>query len=288
MKCVRCSAEIPAQSQFCLRCGAAISNTAVNPTGYTAQMSMAQPRANNRPLLIAVALLAVLALGLGAYVAKGMLQKPGQASTGQLVQAPGQGNTGALVQTPGEGEPSPVMQAPGEPEPAAPRPADIEDYLAFVKRIEAEKQVLIRKQIKGALAALTNAQAARATADEDEFTQRIQNITSAYNPDEWEGLTRAFNERTPPSSCVDLRNKYLDQLARIQAMIVEADEAFSKIQTNPSGALDTLTQMQGRASGEADEAIAKADEALAEVCDRYRIRKDFDIKGDSASASMFR
>src|SRR5262245_25402593 len=120
MKCARCSAEIPAQSQFCLRCGAAISNTAVNPTGYTAQMSMAQPRANNRPLLIAVALLALLALGLGAYVAKGMLQKPGQASTGQLVQAPGAGKSSPLVQAPGESQQSPMVQAPGEPEPAAP------------------------------------------------------------------------------------------------------------------------------------------------------------------------
>lgn len=290
MKCARCSAEIPAQSQFCLRCGTAIHNTAINPTGYTHPSSIAAPRSNNRPLIIAIAALAIIALGLGAYVAKGMLQKPGQSSTGPLVQAPGVGTGSPLVQAPGDSQPAPILQAPGEPEPAAPRPVDIEDYLAFLKRIEEQKQVLIRKQLKDALVFMTKAQMLRATIDEEQYNQTFGDIGQgmSYSADEWEVLTREFNSRTPPESCVDLRNKYLDQLAKIQGMIIEVNAALGKVQSDPTSALDALTQMQGKSSLEIDESVRKADDALAEVCDRYRLRKNFDIKSDSASASMFR
>lgn len=287
MKCQRCSAELPAQSRFCLRCGTPVNNPASISTGYAAAPVAATVPSRNRVLLFVLVLLAVAVAAAGTYVARGLVQKRGDSASGALVQAPAQQTSAPLVQAPAEPINAPVVQAPG---PAAPRPVDIEDYLAFLKQIEQEKQVLIRKQLKGALLMLAQAKALSATIEEQEYNQTFGNLTQgmSYNAEEWEALTRKFVERTPPASCVDLRNKYLDQLGKVQAMILEVNDALNKVQSDPARALDILTQMQGRASAEADEAILKADQALADVCDRYKIRKDFDIKGDSPSASMFR
>ncbi|MCS6776559.1 MAG: zinc ribbon domain-containing protein [Chloroherpetonaceae bacterium] len=287
MKCQRCSAELPAQSRFCLRCGAPIDNPAINPTGYTAAPVTASTPARNRVLLFVLVFLAIAAAAAGTYVARGLVQKRGDTVSGALVQAPAQQASAPLVQAPAEPIHTPVVRAS---EPAAPRPVDIEDYLAFLKQIEQEKQILIRKQLKNALVMLAQAKALSATIEEEHYDQAFGNLTQgmSYNANEWEALTRKFVERIPPASCIDLRNKYLDQLSKVQAMILEVNDALNKVQSDPARALDILTQMQGRASAEADEAIFKADQALADVCDRYKIRKDFDIKGDSPSASMFR
>jgi hypothetical protein len=300
MKCSRCSAEIPAQSRFCLRCGTAVPSTTTTqmPTGYNPTMAAPQRASGNKGLYAVIGLLAIAVLALGGFVAKGMFQKSADDKKGQLVQAPGMGSSGALVQAPGDSKMAPIVQAPGDSTPApivqqpdsAPNPADIDDYLQFVRRIEASKQQLLRKQLKDALVMMTKAKMLSATIEEENYNNAFNDIGKglSYNADEWEMLTREFQTRTPPPSCVDLRNKYLDQLAKIQTMVIEVNDALSKVQTDPSKALETLTQMQGKASIDADESIAKADDALAEVCSKYRLRKEFDIRSDSSSASMFR
>lgn len=287
MKCTRCSAEIPRQSQFCLRCGAPIGGTAANPTGAM-PMPLSAPRPNTRPFLITIGLLALLATGLGAVVIRGQLtQKAGNAQTGALVQTPGMGGGNNMVQAPGETEPSKIVQAPGE---TAPNPTDILDYLAFLKRIEASKQSLIKKQVGDALMMLTQAKALSAQIEDSDYQRTFGNINKNmnYSAEDWNQLTVAFQQRNPPDSCRDLHDKYYDHLGKIQAMIVAVNDALNKVQSDPSGAIGALTQMQGKSSQDADAAILAADDALADVCNKYHLKKDFDIKGDAGSASMFR
>ncbi len=288
MKCARCSAEIPSQSQFCLRCGAPIRGTAANPSGVFTP-TLAAPQPNNRPLLIAlIVLLAVVALGLGAVLVRGSLvQKPAQSAPTNLVQAPGQSSPGTLVQAPAESEPNPVVQAPGE---TAPTPQDVIDYLSFLKRIEASKQALIRKEMGDALTELPQVKGLSASTDEGDYNNVFGHLSksTSYSADEWNQLTTAFQQRVPPDSCRDLHNKYYDQLGKIQAMIVSVNDALSKVQSDPSSALHALTDLQGKASPEIDAAVNAADDALADVCHKYGLRKDFDIKGDpSGSSSLF-
>ena len=288
MKCARCSAEIPRQSQFCLRCGAPIAGTAANPTGMTPASAMPLPKPNNRPLLLTIAALALVAVGLGAMVVRGQLtQKPGVTQNGTLVQAPGVSNNNNLVQAPGESEPPKMVQQPSE---APPQPTDVMDYLAHVRRVEASKQSLIKKQTGDALMMLTQAKALSATIEEQDYNNTFSGINKNmnYSANDWNDLTVFFESKSPPESCRDLHDKYYDQLGKIQSMIVAVNDALSKVQSDPSGAISALTQMQGRASQDADAAILAADEALAEVCSKYRLKKDFDIKGDSGSASLLR
>lgn len=285
MKCGRCSAEIPAQSQFCLRCGTPLPGTAANPSGVVSP-TFVTPRGDNRPLLITlVVLLALAVAGVGALLVRGsLLQKPTQSAPTTLVQAPAQSSPGTLVQAPAESEPTKVVQAPTE---TAPPPTDVIDYLAFLKRIEASKQALIRKQTGDALLLMAQMKGLSASIEGEDYNNTVNNFNRgmSYNADEWNQLTAALQQRTPPESCQDLHNKYYDQLGKIQAMIVAVNDAVSKIQSDPSSALHALTDMQGRASADADAAIMAADMALSEVCDRFHLRKDFDIKTDSGSAS---
>lgn len=288
MKCARCSAEVPSQSQFCLRCGTPIHRPGVQPGGLAATAPMAAPQAStNRTALITIILLALLAAGLGVMVVRGQLtQKAGQSDNGKLVMAPGAGNNSRMVQAPGESEGSKVVQTPGE---TAPNPSDVEDYLAFLKKIEAKKQTMIRKQTGDALVMLTKAQMLGATIDEDQYKSTFEDMNKQmnYSADDWNALTAEFQQRTPPPSCQDLHDKYYDQLGKVQGAITAVNDALVNVHTNPSAAVHALTDMQGKTSQEVDKSISDADDALADVCNKYHLKKDFDIRGDSASSSMF-
>lgn len=290
MKCARCSAEIPKQSQFCLRCGTPIAGTAANPTGAVAPpFAIPQSKPNNRPFQIAIGALALLVLALGALVLRGQLtQKPSEPTGGALVQAPGEGNSGKMVQAPAETPPNKLVDEP------APVPADIIDYLAFLKQIEATKQQLIRAMLADALADKASALGKQADAINSDDPNAMQNFLAtpekkdSERANQWNALTISFGQRVPPDSCTDLHNKYYDQLAKLQAQHLQLAEGLRKAQSDPSSALQELTSMLGTASAEADAVIRSADDALAEVCRKYNLKKDFDIKGDPDSASLIR
>lgn len=298
MKCGRCSAEIPAQSQFCLRCGtpvrggaSAIPESARPPAPVA---PAAAPKSNRNMMAAIVALLALAVLGLGAMV---LIQKAGKSDNGNLVAAPANAGAGSLVQKPAEANPGTTVQAPAEAHPGAvvqkpdasqPFPADIDDYLKFLKRIEQKKQALIRTQTGDALVMMTQAKGLNGTIEEKDYNDAFKNMnaTMQKNSQDWNALTQEFNNRRPPAACVDLRNKFLDQLGKIQAAIFAVNDALAHVQTDPSSVLHALTQMQGKTSADVDASIEAADSALSDVCDKYRLKKDFSIRGDSGSTGL--
>jgi hypothetical protein len=247
-------------------------------------------------MLAVVALLVLAVLGLGAMV---LIQKAGKSDPGKLVAAPTDSGNGGLVQKPAEASPGDTVQKPAEAKPNAviqqpdatqPFPADIDDYLKFLKRIEAKKQALIRTQTGDALLMLTQAKGLSGTIEEKDYTEAFKNMdaTMRKNSQDWNALTQEFNNRQPPSACVDLRNKFLDQLGKIQAAIFAVNDALAHVQSDPSNVLHALTQMQGKTSAEVDASIEAADSALSDVCDKYRLKKDFDVRGDSGSSGLLR
>lgn len=291
MKCTRCLAEIPAQSQFCLRCGTAIGGTAANPTGMMSAAGFAPPATNKRFLVPAIiGLLAVLVIALGAVVVRGnLVQKPTETSNSNLVQAPTQSGPSNLVQAPTEAEPSKLVETPKE---TAPKPTDVMDYLAFLKQIEISKQKLISDELASMLqqkSEMLGKQAEAANSDDPSVQKDfLPSVGRGTNDvaNQWDKLTQAFNQRTPPASCVDLRNKYYDQLGKLQSQFLQVGGALTKAQSDPGGALKELTGMLGGASAEADQSIRRADDALADVCNKYRLQKDFVIKGEPSGSGL--
>jgi hypothetical protein len=298
MKCARCFAEVPAKSPVCLRCHTPVL---VSPNSRTLPPN-SQPfgptRADNRPLWIITILLCLAVVGMILSFALGrMTQKPAQDGNGPLVQAPGQANPGGLVQAPGDVRPTAPIQAPQGVQPTQPpvapagnaNPAEIDDYLKFLKEVEARKQRLISKQMADELMMLNQAKGLSATIDENDYNNTFKNTNEnmTRNAQEWDQLSTFFNSRQPPAACVDLRNKYFDHLGKIQAAIFEVNSLMSQVQSNPSEALHKLTAMQGKTSIEVDSAIQAADDALYDVCKKYNLRKEFEIKGDSGSGGAF-
>lgn len=240
------------------------------------------------PLKAAAAVILLIAAVFGAMFLKGQLaQKSGQTPSGKLVLAPGETQPIQMVQRPAEQKPINVVQAPAD---TAPPPTDIIDYLAFLKKLEAAKQVLIRKQTGDALMLMAQAKGLSGSVDEGEYNSTLGNISKNvnYSADDWNQLSITLQQRVPPDSCRELHNRYYEHLGKIQALMVAVNDAMAKIQTDPSNALQALTQMQGKAGADADAMAAIADESLSNLCIRYHLRKDFDIKTDSGSSSMLR
>ncbi len=297
MKCARCSAEIPAQSQFCLRCGTPV-HAAPTPTGAAMPGAPAAPRQLNRPMIGMVVALALAILAFAGFMVRGALtQHAANASTGQLVQAPGEGASGSLVQAPGDSHSGAPVQAPADNGPnrvvqtpaAGTNTTDIDDYLRFVKGIEDQKMAITKQELAEALTSSAGQLAKQAEAASDdvkskEYLPGVAHESSGLEH-EWDDLSKTFGARVPPPSCVSLRDAYYAYLGKVQSMFYKFHSALAGAQTDPSKAISALTGMQGTASAEADTAARTADDALYDICRKYNLRKDFDIKTDPSSST---
>jgi hypothetical protein len=243
-------------------------------------------------------ILAIAALSM-VVVRGGLLHAAGNSDNGSLVNAPGQSGISSLVQAPGDTHSGPLVQSPGasqappdmaqKPGETAPPATDVEDYLRFLRDVENRKMALIKDFTTRALmqTATEKQQEVDAASSDDASKHFIPNINKG-NEDfapKWDQLAKYFLTKTPPQSCHDLQQKYYDHLGKIESMFTQLHNALEQASTDPGKALAALTDMQGKASSEADESARLADDALADVCDKYRIRKDFDIKTDSGSSS---
>ncbi len=308
MKCVRCSAEIPAQSRFCLRCGTAVpttTSTSQMPGGFspTTPAPFVTSNSGSKKLFAVIGLLAIAVLALGAFVAKGLVQKKGDGDKGQLVQAPGMGGAGTLVQAPGDSRPAPMVQAPGDSkraplvqQPDAPLPTDVMDYLAHLRKVEATKHKLLREG-NAYLQTLASTLGAKITqgymnfdqdgADPRSLPKDTAKMAGKYDQ-QWNELNQYFRTKQPPASCAVLAQKYQEHLDKIQTAMIKI---IGALESNPENLQNALQEMQGMkgGSGDIDAAMNSADRELDEVCRQFRLRKDFDISDEKSGggAGMF-
>ncbi len=300
MKCVRCSAEIPSQSQFCLRCGTPVSASGsggLNPSAPLRPVVLA-PAKNNTPLIALVSALTVLVLALGAFVVKGMLaQKPAEEAPTGLVQAPKKQQPSGLVERPAESKPVEIVQKPAEGTP--PPPAEIVDYLAFLKRIEEKRKTLEHDEI-------AHAMALQAVLPADQAKQFMNFGDDANTPDpksnptpvnetlkstqdydtKWNQIATEFQSKAPPQSCLTIHDAYTEFLGKSQAAILSVFNVLESAKNNPQKALEDAQKMKG-SSKPIDDAMHRTDDAVKQVCDQYHIRKDFDISESGGGGNMF-
>ncbi len=237
----------------------------------------------------------VLAIAAGLIGWKALTNRSGTLpSNGQVLKASGNIVSGPLTEQSGRVQPvAPVAQAEGVPEQGP--PADVVDYLAFLKEIERQRVALRGRHTGEVLRLSTTMTAGNLTAEMsenpeqghkktyDEFQATMQRVNT-----EWQALNAQFLQRQPPASCASLRDKYYDMLGKSAASISKVMSAVSQAlgpNGDPQRALQTLSGMDGSGPGSASHDITLAcqgaDEALAAVCDKYRLHKDFDIKDDN-------
>ncbi len=214
MKCARCTADLPAQSRFCLQCGTPVptgvpqvSKPEAAPAFSTPASASARSGAN-RGLKTAVACLAAAVIVLALIASKGLFHSPGSSHKGSLVNAPGESNGNGLLQSPGVSNNAPLLQSPGtsqappsltqNPDQGPPRAADVEDYLRFVKEVEARKQKMIKEFTTAALmqSATEKGQEVEAASSDEASKKFLPNINKG-NQDlagKWDDLANELIE----------------------------------------------------------------------------------------------
>ena len=303
MRCARCSAELSGNAQFCLQCGTPVAagHAGATPSATTL---VAPPQTGSRKKLViggVIALLVLAALGYG-LARSGLLGRSAHIGDGsRLVQAQGgPGVGGPLTDRNARlGNPGNLTDKPGLSTPSPPDPVDVIDYLKFLKEIERERILLAKRQTSELLAQSRDLTYPGGMADWT-TNEPEQHVKATYDnfqrmmakwSQEWDVLSQKFLSKPAPQSCVALRDKYYDLLGKTTTAMNAVASAFGQaLGGDPQKALESLNQMRGSGMGSAskdigDAAIA-AEEELAAVCDRFRIRKEFDIQTDTGGSSL--
>lgn len=252
----------------------------------------ASPRPIGKIVAITVVCLA-LAAAAGLLGWRALVNRAGRSPNGgQLLEASGNAVGGPLTERSGAVQPGgPVTMAPGVVQQP---PQDVVDYLAFLKDIERQRIALRGRNTGEVLRLSTQVTAGNLTAEmSDNPSQGHQQTynelqaSTARIASEWQDLSTRFLAKPAPASCANLRHRYYDMLGESAGSIAKIMQAFSQALGpggDPSGALKTLGEMEGSGPGSASyevrTACEAADEALAAVCDKYRIHKDFEIRDD--------
>lgn len=303
MKCQRCANELPGGAQFCMSCGTPVlAATPVGGINYSRPVVAAAPPTTNKKLIAGITagfLLLALALFFGYRMLTDRTAKVPDGS--RVVDAPAVTPTGSgLVDKNARVEaPGPLTDRSAVPDTPAPKPVDVIDYLRFLKEIERQRVTLQRKQLAELLGmssklTLLGVDSAIESGEPEVGARKaatdFQNSMNQWTLD-WQHLSRTFASRRAPQSCQKLQNSYYDLLGKTSGAIASVGNSFSQAMSgNPQAALDSLTGMRGSGMGtpsrDVTEACETADRDLGDVCDRFKITKDFSILDDGGGANL--
>ncbi|MCC6730410.1 MAG: zinc ribbon domain-containing protein [Chthonomonadales bacterium] len=295
MNCSHCQAEIPAHAQFCMRCGAPAPARPASGGPLPVAPLPVPSGGRGRAARIAAAL-AVLA-AVASWIVWARWPRA------DVVKARGAvANPGPLTERSGRvADAGPLAERGGIVAPAPPKPIDVIDYLQFLKDIERQRVLLVRRQLGEVLAMSTRITAGNLTAqmegDESQISGAQRQVYDEFQQSlgrwsgDWQQLSAAFLAKPAPGSCAGLRDAYLDLLGKTAGAIAQVGGSLSQaLGGDPQSALQTLSGMQGSGLGSASQQVADAcraaDEALAAVCDRFGIRKDFDIRDEAGGGNL--
>lgn len=293
MKCVSCGAEIPSGAQFCAKCGVrAESSAAARPAVSSVSKSGGMDKGK-----IALAIVALIALAAAGYFGWRAMRP---ARVAQI--AAKQPAVGPLTERSGRIAPSgPLTEQTGAAPEKEPVPQDVIDYLAFLREIERQRVLLAKTQMSEVLKQSSELTYAGAMADwttnepEQKYREvygRFQQSLSQWSV-QWQELAGRFlgYPKPVPATCGELRDRYYNLLGVTSKAMAQVGNSFAQaLSGDPGKALEALTQMQGSgigsASKEIGDACVAADDALAAVCDRHKLRKDFAIRDDLGGGNL--
>lgn len=277
MKCSKCGGEIPAESRFCLSCGEIVSES-------PRQTPAAQPPKKRTALwaglagLVLVAVVVVIALGMrGSRVAEvSPVPAPQQAP---VVNVPGMPSAPQPSVLDTDVEKPPLdLKKDEKPEP----PAEVIAYLEHLKKVEKARQDITAKELNDLVAMapelIAKAYPLDGNFDESQAPKELSKQVSRYTQ-EWQQIAQYFVSVRPPDACADLAGKYYDALRDFVGFMGRFQESISKQD------LAGLQQMK-KDHVSVDQKLSAADNALAQVCNRFGIEKSFRIQSDTGQTPL--
>ncbi|MBS1716735.1 MAG: zinc ribbon domain-containing protein [Armatimonadetes bacterium] len=273
MYCARCGKPIQPGANFCASCGAP-SPRMEGPHAATPVYTPPPAQRSSTGWIVGSILALLLIVGLGYYA---LMQKP------------------AAMQVAGN-SPQPILRK----DVSTPMmPADIRAWLDHLSKIEEKKQDLTIRQIADLKVFMTKLQAlGPAIGDLDPFgngtplppdkapednNKSPQDVTQGKFEDlrpAWEALATEFESVPPPDECKILASDYDHALKQIPAAAGDIASMLNTIQSDPSGAIGSLSKMRSSSYNDIDRYFTQADGELTRICAKYQTMKWFNLKPD--------
>ena len=274
MKCAKCGLDLPPGTKTCPRCGN------VN------EFAPVERRATN-PLVYVISALAVI--GVIALIFYAVFAAKGEKSVTTV--PPGQPSEGTLTAVPPP-QPGPTSMTPPAIRKPSP-PAEVVDYLNFVKQVEEHRQMLLKDATK----ALTLAASSGGTkallsmidmAMDPEGTEAMDPLAETKQElnrqqQNWRNTLDYFDKKLAPPQCREFSGAYRQLLYSEAKTIGEIATSFNSVNImNPddmSKLLNSLRQMKNDPSIQVniDKSADNADAALTTLVSNYDMEKPFDV-----------
>ena len=289
MKCAKCGLDLPDGVKNCPKCGNINEFAPVprKPGGIKPVYYVIGA------LLLVIAVSAVFAAVMAARGKQNVTAAPGAVTPpGNIVTAPpGAPSGGNVVSVP------PGAPAGGDAGPAGVKkpkpPQDLVDYLAFVKKVEEHRQMLLKDttdalllssaagQAKSLISLIDMASDPEGQEAQDPLADVKKELNRQYK--NWLSTLTYFDSRTSPDSCREFSGAYRHVLYSESRAIGEIAVNMNKLDiTSPddmSKLLSVLQKMKRDPSIQTgiDQAADNADGSLDRLVAQYDMEKPFSV-----------
>ncbi len=260
MLCPRCGAKNPETAAFCMQCGQQLA--AAQPVAGAATLAPGVQRKAIWPWLTGgLALMAALLVFLAKGRSLELVDKTAPAANLKV-----------------------VAKAPLEVK----MPQDVLDWLEHLRKIEARKNELSIKQeadMKTFEIMLNTLGPGIGQFDPSQPEDQVgdkepADVTKGKFEDlrpQWEGLIKDFESKPPPAECKPIADDYFAGLSEVPGMISDLEDLMNQVNSDPQAALIKAQGLQSKSYRNIDENFAKTDVRVQTICDKYHVKKWFNI-----------
>lgn len=180
-------------------------------------------------------------------------------------------------------------------------PDDVRAWLEHLERIERKRIELAQTQIMGLLVSMEEIKGAElgdALADilggdptqqeqrEAPSVGKAKQIADEVRP-KWKELAVEFEAKEPPEECKTVAGNYDQALRETGATVSDIIGVINTEAGEPQTAIQKLREIMTNHKKMIDEPAKRADTGVGDICDKYGVRKWFDIKGDVGGGGLF-
>lgn len=283
MNCAKCGLELPANTRQCPKCGsinefeqAPVAAKKKNPLMY---------------VIIGLGVVGLLALAIYAMSNKNVASAPGgveRNDTNIATAPPGSPAPSGIVTAP-PGRALPEKTPPGVTKPKPPQ--EVLDYLAYVKKVEEHRQMLLddnSEAVSIAVQGVTGLSLGALEKDQDPWAKVTNELDRQAS--NWQATVKYFDQKPAPAECREFGGAY-------RAVIASQAESTAKLATDLGGVdfsntkdktqvFGALSKMVGTVQAPINKSIDGADEKLDNLVARYDMKKPFEIRREKQGGSL--
>lgn len=180
-------------------------------------------------------------------------------------------------------------------------PDHVRSWLEHLERIEKKRIELAQTQIMGLLVSMEEIKGAElgdmlgevlgGDPTQGERTEapsvgKAKDIANGVRP-QWKELASEFETKEPPEECQNIAGEYRQTLRETGATVSDIIGVINNEAGEPQTAIQKLREIMTNHKTMIDEPAKRADTGVAQICDKYGVRKWFDIKGDVGGGGLF-